>query len=528
MVIIGIVTLYGCDSFELRIYPDPPVNTCLVHVSDSNVVVGVSEEQDSLVFSLENSDRITRSLSCFRSFHVDSANWLVNIVYRDSTLQSIPFFGNSLMIEEDSILLNPYEKAPLAALVKFSTPVPSRIRMTVHGMHENSPDIVHTFDDFGYHHAIPVLGLYSEYENNVTFSVLDQGGYERISRTITIQTGPPGTIECGGMQVEINEYTGDQRKKLFLAQNAIYDAEGYVRWYSVYRGNKYFPLANGLIAIQLLNDKGEPATWVEDIRIMNLMGQEVQLVDVPNRNHHEINEKSQGGNLLVATNAEPYYSTADDTEDMIVEIDRETGLVIKSWDLREIFDPLRPRLWKEMPNDWCHLNSIEYDSTDHTLLISSKLQYFVSKIDYETGEIKWIFGNHENWEEPWHEYLLTPTNFDTLVHHDRDWVYAQHMPRLTGEGTVIIYDNGRKRPGGDFTRILEIRVDETNMTVEKVWTKDFSFSTRTMGSVQVFEDGNVLVGHGERGTITEVTRTGEVVFNARLKYFYRAYPVQFY
>ena len=93
---------------------------------------------------------------------------------------------------------------------------------------------------------------------------------------------------------------------------------------------------------------------------------------------------------------------------------------------------------------------------------------------------------------------------------------------------MIIYDNGRKRPGGDFTRILEIRVDETNMTVEKVWTKDFSFSTRTMGSVQVFEDGNVLVGHGERGTITEVTRTGEVVFNARLKYFYRAYPVQFY
>jgi arylsulfate sulfotransferase len=211
-----------------------------------------------------------------------------------------------------------------------------------------------------------------------------------------------------------------------------------------------------------------------------------------------------------------------------VEIDRQTGEVVRTWDLREIFDPGRPRLWTERVNDWCHLNSIEYDSTDNTLLISSKLQYFIAKIDYDTGEIRWILGNHENWKEPWQKYLLTPVNFDTLVHPDRDWVYAQHMPRLTEGGTIMVYDNGARRPGGSYTRAVEYRVDEENMTVEKVWTYDFDFTLASLGSIHVYEDGNVLIGNGVNGNLTEVNRQGEVVFEASLGYYYRAYPVELY
>jgi len=528
LAILGILTI-SCDPLEIKIIRDLEPAVCQLHVSDSNIVVNVIEDQDSLIFYLESGQRITRSEGCFKNVSVDTANWQVHLLFVDSTVQSVPYLGNSFLIDEDSILLNPYERAPLTAQVTFTLPIPGKIRLTIRGRNEDSPDFTHEFDDFKYHHTIPVFGLYMDYENRVTITVLDYFGNERFSRDISILTGPPVTlIQSGLMTVNINEYDGPQKNKFFMVQNAIYDTEGYVRWYSGYGGKKFFPIANGLIAIQFREDKGIPATEVEDIRIMNLMGQQLALFDVPNRNHHEINEKTPGGNLLVATNAQPYISTADDTEDAIVEIDRETGEVIKFWDLREIFDPTRERLWTEMPNDWCHLNSIEYDSTDNTLLISSKLQYFVSKIDYETGTIKWIFGNHENWKEPWHKYLLTRINFDTLDLPGRDWVYAQHMPRLTGNGNVMVYDNGRKRPGDDYGRILEFRVDESDMTVEKIWTHDEAFSTRTMGSVHIYEDGNVLIGHGEKGILTEVTRDGMVVFKANLKYFYRAYPIQFY
>ena len=156
------------------------------------------------------------------------------------------------------------------------------------------------------------------------------------------------------------------------------------------------------------------------------------------------------------------------------------------------------------------------------------MQYFVAKIDYDSGEIKWILGNHENWKEPWQKYLLTPVNFDTISHPDQDWVYAQHMPRLTKDGNIIVYDNGTNRPGGSYTRAIEFKVDEENMTVEKTWTYDFGFDLRTMGSIHVYDDGNVLIGNGANGDLVEVNRQGEIIFDARLKIYYRAYPIQLY
>jgi len=526
LVLLGIC---GCTEIVPIFHPDPPIPSgCAFHVSDSNLVASIYEDQDSLILILESNERIVRPLSCFKSYQVDSADWTVNLYYRDSTVQDLPFRGNTLEILEEDIIVNPYERAPLAALVRFTLPFPGSIKIDVHGITENSPVLSHSFDVVTIQHEIPVYGLYAEHQNIVTITVLDFFGNERLSRDIIIQTDTIGTIESGLMTVNMNVRSDSLSDRMFFIQNAIYDSEGYIRWFSRYRGNKYFPIANGLIAIQLYNDKGVPAPTVEDIRIMNLLGQEIELFDVPNRNHHEIVEKSPGGNLLVATNAQPYNNTDDDTEDAIVEIDRQTGEVVKTWDLRQIFDQSRPRLWTEMPNDWCHLNSIQYDSTDNTLLISSKLQYFVSKIDYDTQQIKWIFGNHENWGESWQDYLLTPLDFDTTIHMNREWVYAQHMSRLTNDGNIIVYDNGRKRPGGDFTRILEFSVDESDMTAEKTWNLDFTFSTRTMGSIHVYEDGTLLVGHGERGKVLEVTRSGEVLFDARLKTFYRAYPIWLY
>lgn len=506
--------------------PEPPVYDCSIQVNDTNMVVDMYEREDSVVFLLEYGDSIVHPDSCFISMEVDSAQWSLSLTYRDSTVADLPFFG-TFELDEEQVRIDPFEHAPLTALVEFSIPYARRAKVSIAGIGENSPDLEHRFDEPVTSHAIPVYGLYSEHENQVTISLLDRTGRERFSRQFPVTTGPTGTIICGQMTVEVDQYADTARPRFYLVHNAIYDNEGHIRWYTTYRAHKYYLLSDNRVGIQMYNDKGAPAPTVEDIWVINLLGEMEAMYDVPNRNHHEIIEKTPGGNLLVATNSEPYFTTADDTEDAIVEIDRQTGEVVRFWDLRDIFDPSRPRLWTEMPNDWCHLNSIQYDSTDHTLLISSKLQYFISKIDYETGAIRWIFGNHENWKEPWQPFLLNPVNFDA-ENPDADWTYAQHMPRLTREGHVIVYDNGKSRPGDDFTRILEFRVDSANMTVEKVWTHDFDFQTRTMGSVEVLPEGHVQVGHGEKGLITEINREGEVVFSARLLQFYRSYPIQLY
>jgi arylsulfate sulfotransferase len=218
----------------------------------------------------------------------------------------------------------------------------------------------------------------------------------------------------------------------------------------------------------------------------------------------------------------------DDTEDMIIEIERLSGKVAKEWDLRNIFDPDRKRLWEEQKSDWCHLNSIQYDSSDNTLLISSKLQYFIAKIDYDTGDIKWILGNHENWEEPWQPYLLEPLNFDTTSNQDEDWPYAQHMPRLTADNTIMVYDNGGNRPGGNYTRAVEYKVDPESMTVERLWSFEMDEFASALGSVHVYEDNSVQVGHGLHGIVYEVDRNENLLFKASLKSYYRVYPIKLY
>jgi hypothetical protein len=67
-----------------------------------------------------------------------------------------------------------------------------------------------------------------------------------------------------------------------------------------------------------------------------------------------------------------------------------------------------------------------------------------------------------------------------------------------------------------------------NMTDEKIRSYDFGFDLRTMGSVHIYDDNNVLIGQGANGTIVEVNPQGEVIFDAILEPYYRAYPIQLY
>lgn len=536
--ILILLFIWGCqkentipdDTGEKEENPEVPIDSLICdcpEIDDNNLVAGVFEQDSSLYLVLESHDTISLSQRCVNEYSIDSINWNLNLSFTDSTAFDLPFLGNHFTIDPYSIILNPSGQAPLSAIVYFSTPFPRKVRIVIEPKSELSARISTELDAFEKYHAIPVFGLYSNYTNKVTIELLNQFDEAAVlTKTIEIVTEPISRVQSGEMTVITNNFNDEQKDRLFLIQNAIYDGAGDVRWYTTHSGKKFYALSDGLIGIQTFPDKG----WIEegpDIKIINYLGELIDTFDVPHRMHHEINEKYPGGNLLVATNAEEYYTTADDTEDMVIEIDRNTGEVVKEWDLRKIFDPARKRLWTENVNDWCHLNSIQYDSTDNTLLISSKLQYFVSKIDYDTGEILWICGNHENWKEPWQPFLLEPLNFETDQYPDQGWTYAQHMPRLTDEG-FIVYDNGNSRPGDDYTRAVEFRIDTANMTVEKIWSYDFSNAARTMGSVYVYDDNTVQIGHAEKGEILEVTQDNTVLFHGRVMTYYRAYPIQLY
>ncbi len=506
---------------------DEPIGCIIPVINDSIIIVDVTKDNKFFTLILEDSTIISMPSECITEYLVDHDNWCLTITYYDSADYTFPFLGNNLPLKDSNIVLNPYGNAPQSALLEFDTPLPRNIRISVEGKSDESADISGKFELFTKHHKIPVYGLYFDHENKVEVGVLDCFGNDRLIREVVIRTGPYLRPRAGNMDITHNNFEEHQKNRMFLIENAIYDGGGDIRWYTTVEGTRYYNLANNQVAIQVYSDRGSFGPG-PDIIIINYLGEILHKYYVPHKVHHEISEKNPGGNLLVASNAEMYHSISDDTEDLIVEIDRQTGSVVKTWDLRDIFDPTRERLWREQTNDWCHLNSIQYDSSDNTLLISSKLQYFVSKIDYDTGDIIWILGNHENWKERWQPYLLTPLNFDESIDPDADWPYAQHMPRMTGEGNIIVYDNGGERPGGEYTRAVEYRIDVEKMTVEKIWDYPIDRYARALGSVYVYDDGSIQIGHGLKCHLLEVTHDDEVLFNAYMQGFYRSYPVQFY
>ena len=199
--------------------------------------------------------------------------------------------------------------------------------------------------------------------------------------------------------------------------------------------------------------------------------------------------------------------------DMIVEFDA-SGEVMWRWDSFDHLDPYRigydalDAYWhvRGFPGaaDWTHGNGVTYDQRDDSVLVSLRLQDCILKIDRKSGEIVWILGDHSDWSPELQSRLLTP------VGDNFRWPWHMHNPRITSEGTIVLFDNGiyGARPGQQrvpfhrsFSRGVEYRVDELAMTVEQVWASaltddDVMERTWAMGDAHRLEKSDTaLVVH---------------------------------
>jgi hypothetical protein len=86
----------------------------------------------------------------------------------------------------------------------------------------------------------------------------------------------------------------------------------------------------------------------------------------------------------------------------------------------------------------------------------------------------WILGPHANWSPEFQPFLLHPVNAPFL------WQYHQHAPNITGDGTVLLFDNGNNRASPfdgnpllpakeNFSRGVEYAIDEETMEIQQVW-----------------------------------------------------------
>jgi arylsulfate sulfotransferase len=414
--------------------------------------------------------------------------------------------------EDPYVKVDPYEVAPLTALVKFETEEPMQITMTVEGKHSDS-DVEKTFEGFQTSHEIPVLGLYADVENTVILEAENEDGETAGTTEISMQTeGLPDDFLT--TELEKADPVKMEDGFTFIIPSTRYvfgvDHHADVRWYaSLWNSHLFKRLENGNILF-LAREEGQDQ--YNEILEMDMLGKvyhsyivDIGEYDRTNVVHHDVIE-FPNGNLLATT----HDTDSDYVEDEMTEIDRETGETLRNFNFRDIFPA---SFYEEYDSvnadrgDWFHQNTVAYDETDQTLLVTSRHQDLNMKMSYPDGEIKWLLAAHKGWPEEYEQYLLEPVN-------DVKFPGAPHaiMPMPDQDGNdhtndYLLFDNNMsitradEDVSGEYSRAVQFRINEEDMTVEEVWAygeeRGKAFYSNIVGDADYLHDtGNRLITSG--------------------------------
>ncbi|MCD8023458.1 MAG: aryl-sulfate sulfotransferase, partial [Lachnospiraceae bacterium] len=450
--------------------------------------------------------------------------------------------NNGYTFDNPLVIQNPYQNTPLTAVVAFATEEECEVRVTVKGKSE-AQDITDIIDAASLH-IVPVLGLYADYDNEVVLELLDADGNVTDTRTLTITTEAlPSSLQG---EVETDTYTTESSMGLMLVSGLsapyayAFDETGEIRWYCTVEWEYYglFMLENGHFLIEAENVLYPNASMPNSSEFweMDYLGRVYTVYYFPEGVHHDIQEMTPDGNFLILTNSNDGYE-----QNMIQEIDRETGEVVKSLNLNELFEGLE----YIDSDDWCHTNTVSYDEETDSILISCRNLHSVTRIDWSTDEILWILADPTVWEGTGYEDLvLTATG-------DIQWQYQQHSAYALEEDLdgnpdtveIILFDNHysahRKVSTYDYTGSSYVKiysVDAENMTVTLLKNYETLYSVITSNAFydsdtsRVFSVNAYLSAYlsvENRGQIYEIDyESGEILNSWKTTHrFYRGYAI---
>lgn len=427
-------------------------------------------------------------------------------------------------LETPFVVLNPYLIAPLTALIMFETEAAVSISITVKGREEDGD--FHFTTKREHHHVIPVYGLRADVKNAVLLS--DGSGN---ATTVSIDTSAlPDLVKRPTYVKENGPYMKEQLMFVSPTSDALiagYDYRGDCRWYCTL--NIVFAihrLSNGNLLIGTERLVAPPYN-TSGLYEMSLIGKIYNEYRIPGSYHHDHAELDNGDLIALTQDL-----NSGSVEDMVVLLDRKTGEIKKTWDLKQVL-PMGAGAVSEKQNgyDWFHNNAVWYDKKTNSLSLSGRNEDAVVNLDFETGDINWILGDPECWpSEMVERYFFKPMD------ENLEWCYGQHSCQILPDGDVMVFDNGcwRKKsdpewyPEGErYSRGVRYEIDCDNMTIRQKWQygkeRGEEIFSPNISNIDYYKDGHYLVHFGSNGHVNGrvCTRTpmahlaeGEVIFNS--------------
>ena len=232
---------------------------------------------------------------------------------------------------------------------------------------------------------------------------------------------------------------------------------------------------------------------------------------------HEFMVTPQGDAYFIA--AEPVWLPGVHRpviDGVVQEIDIKTGLVLFEWHAldhlklseSDLYGPKEPgRVLGPF-----HLNSVSL-APDGNLIVSARNTSAVYKLDHQTGAILWRYGGKDS------SFKMGPGTQTAF----------QHDAIVQPDGTLTVFDDGAGPPKVHaHSRGIRVKLDTQAMTATLVKEYDHSpqESANFEGSTQLFGDGNVFLGWGQRQFFSEDNSQGQQIFDgsfAAPTSSYRAY-----
>ena len=363
-----------------------------------------------------------------------------------------------------------------------------------------------------------------------------------------------------------NNPMGGALEWAFGPENAIVDSTGAVRWYLLPNDDMYDPeqpyKAGIMMGFQQTADGGFIFGYGQRYAKYDMLGRELFNRRLPlgyADYSHALDQAQNGHTFLRVSSSDlrrPDNKRVHTVRDLIVEMDAD-GNVADEFKLWEILDPYRDNVLKALDQgavclnidasqaghtlsaedlakqdssnnfgditgvgpgrNWAHVNSVDYDPTDDSIIISSRHQSAIIKIGRDK-KVKWILGSPEGWKKGWAEKVLTPVDKDgnkikcegSVCEGGFDWTWTQHTGwRVDAKSTkdviyVSAFDNGDGRgmeqppmPSMKYTRGVVYKIDQKQMTVEQVYAvgedKGYDYYSPVTGLAEYMADKDSFV-----------------------------------
>jgi hypothetical protein len=196
------------------------------------------------------------------------------------------------------------------------------------------------------------------------------------------------------------------------------------------------------------------------------------------RMHHDV-ITTPANTLLFLTHDGVMFGDTTWVGDAIWEWSPEEGTVVRRWRAPDFLSPDQDLGPKSIPADWLHANSLSIGPRGNVLISLPALNQIIS-IAPDFQSLEWRLGGPRA----------------TIVPDQEFWF--EHSAAEIAPGRVLLFDNGRDRPAGLFSRALELELDLASGTATRVWEfrPQPDIYAPVVGSARRLRNGNTLVDFG--------------------------------